>query len=334
MEKFKSTHRTLEVISYTHSLLLHLNRQIITLLSVADVSDVVLLELQERHLTGLVKGLTEPKESLKWLGAHVPASLIDKSSPDLPFTDPFTRALLQSIYSQQIRDLRRKAWLHVPEGRLLMGVTDETGTLKYGEVFFQFATTMLDDNSTCSQGACFPICCSPHPYKLPTKMDVRTFEQLEDGQQVMVWKNPCLYPGDVRVLTYRKISALSHMVDCIVFPSQGEVPHTYECSGSDLDGDLYSVCWAEELFPPTEKRNLSPLAYDTVPAKELERQVTVEDLMDMMTNVIDNNTLGVIAQAWLAFADFQVGRAWSSQMSVSSKIACGSSGLSQVRTEC
>ncbi|PKI46848.1 hypothetical protein CRG98_032786 [Punica granatum] len=45
---------------------------------------------------------------------------------------------------------------------------------------------------------------------------------LEYGQgRVVVAKNPCLHPGDVRVLRAVNVPALHHMVDCVVFPQKG-----------------------------------------------------------------------------------------------------------------
>ena len=39
--------------------------------------------------------------------------------------------------------------------------------------------------------------------------------------KVVVAKNPCLHPGDVRILRAVDVPSLHHMVDCVVFPQKG-----------------------------------------------------------------------------------------------------------------
>lgn len=50
-------------------------------------------------------------------------------------------------------------------------------------------------------------------------------------------------------------------------------PHPNECSGSDLDGDLYFVSWNEDLIP---ENNVEPMGYGSVKTATLDRPVTVE----------------------------------------------------------
>lgn len=50
-------------------------------------------------------------------------------------------------------------------------------------------------------------------------------------------------------------------------------PHPNECSGSDLDGDIYFVCWDHELIPP---RTSEPMDYTPEPAQILDHDVTIE----------------------------------------------------------
>lgn len=56
-------------------------------------------------------------------------------------------------------------------------------------------------------------------------------------------------------------------------------PHTNECSGSDLDGDVYFVCWDHELIPPLQFR---PMDYTPEPEKVLDRDVTIEVLLNLL----------------------------------------------------
>ncbi|KAK4485916.1 hypothetical protein RD792_008567 [Penstemon davidsonii] len=73
--------------------------------------------------------------------------------------------------------------------RQMMGCLDETGNLEYGQVFVQ--------------------------YSKPENIS----SYLVEGE-IVVAENPCLYPGDVRVLKDVDVEALHHMVDCVVFPKK------------------------------------------------------------------------------------------------------------------
>jgi RNA-dependent RNA polymerase len=50
-------------------------------------------------------------------------------------------------------------------------------------------------------------------------------------------------------------------------------PHPNECSGSDLGGDIYFVCWDPELLPP---RQIEPMDYNPAQSQQVDHDVTIE----------------------------------------------------------
>ena len=156
-----------------------------------------------------------------------------------------------------------------------MGTADDSGSLCYGEVYVQYSVNI------------------DHP-----QAETKTLEGT-----VVVAKNPCFHPGDLRKFKAVNIPQLKHMIDCIVFPTQGSRPHPDEMSGSDLDGDMYFVCWHSQLLPPGE--NMEPMDYKAKPKQELQRPVTESDMIHFIGSYIEGDRLGVIANSHLAHADGQ-----------------------------
>lgn len=136
-----------------------------------------------------------------------------------------------------------------------MGVLDESGVLEQGQCFVQVSTPSLEN------------CFSKHGSRFSETKNLHVVKGF-----VVIAKNPCLHPGDVRVLEAVDAPDLHHLNDCLVFPQKGDRPHTNEASGSDLDGDLYFVTWDENLIPPS-KRSWIPMEYAPQESKLLTRQV-------------------------------------------------------------
>eukprot|EP00268_Persea_americana_P039525 TRINITY_DN3910_c0_g1_i4.p1 TRINITY_DN3910_c0_g1~~TRINITY_DN3910_c0_g1_i4.p1 ORF type:complete len:164 (+),score=22.72 TRINITY_DN3910_c0_g1_i4:38-493(+) len=97
--------------------------------------------------------------------------------------------------------------------------------------------------------------------------------------KVLVTKNPCLHPGDIRVLqaVYNPELEDTGLIDCVIFPQKGARPHPNECSGGDLDGDLYFVCWDENLIP---SKTDTPMDYIARNPRLMDQEVTLEVLAD------------------------------------------------------
>ncbi|XP_004297427.1 PREDICTED: probable RNA-dependent RNA polymerase 1 [Fragaria vesca subsp. vesca] len=292
MCKFKSLNTMLDVISWTKYQPCFLNRQLITLLSTLGVRDRVFEKKQNQAMDQLEGILNDPLKAQEALGLMFQGEATNILKEMLncykPNAEPFLSLMLQSLCASKLAELRTKTRIFVHKGRSLMGCLDETGTLEYGQVFVQCShhTIFTGNNttSTASQGN-FTV----------------------EGK-VVVAKNPCLHPGDVRVLMAVDVPALHHMLDCVVFPQKGKRPHPNECSGSDLDGDDYFVSWDHELIPP---RQTNPMNYTPAPTVELDHDVTIEEVAESFTNYIVNDSLGIISNAHLVTSDTEPHKAMS-----------------------
>ena len=89
-----------------------------------------------------------------------------------------------------------------------------------------------------------------------------------------------------------------------LFSCEGPRPHTNEISGSDLDGDVYWVCWLPDLVPePTNQ--IDPLDYDTLEKKLLDHAITMDDVAEFLIDYMANDFLGELCNAHLAWADLE-----------------------------
>ncbi|CAJ2674322.1 unnamed protein product [Trifolium pratense] len=276
MQKFKANIIELDVLACSKFQPCYLNRQLITLLSTLGVKDGVFGKKQKEAVDQLNTMLTDSTKAHEVLDLMFSGEVTNILKEMLicgymPNVEPFLSMMLQTFRASKLLELRQKTRIFIPKGRAMMGVLDETRTLEYGEVFVQYSNNSL--NSSLSR--------------------------VVKGK-VVVAKNPCLHPGDVRVLKAVVVPALCHMVDCIVFPQKGDRPHPNECSGSDLDGDIYFVCWDSELIPP---RTIEPMEYDSAQPIVSDHDVKIQEVEEHFTNYIFNDRLGIIANAHTVFAD-------------------------------
>ncbi|TXG71403.1 hypothetical protein EZV62_006338 [Acer yangbiense] len=290
MSKFKSNSTSLDVLACSRYQPCFLNRQLITLMSTLGVRDSVFERKQREAVAQLDEILSDP------VRAHEALDLMASSRENAnvlkemltcdykPDEEPYLSMMLQTFRALHLQELRSRTRIFVQNGQAMMGCLDETGTLEYGQVFVQYS------GSRCHH----PDNTSP------------VFSIVES--KVVVAKNPCLHPGDMRVLKAVDVPALHHIVDCIVFPAKGKRPHPDECSGSDLDGDVYFVCWDPDLIPP---RQVPPMDYTAAPAKVSENDVTIEDIEEYFVDYIMNDSLGVICNSHVVFADTEPNKAMS-----------------------
>ncbi|KDP38635.1 hypothetical protein JCGZ_03988 [Jatropha curcas] len=290
MNKFQSNHTTLEICSWTRFQPGFLNRQIITLLSTLNVSDEIFWKMQIAMVSKLNKMLTDADVAFDVITASCTeqgnTAALMLSAGFKPQNEPHLRGMLTCIRAAQFCDLREKARIFVSSGRWLMGCLDELGVLEQGQCFIQVSNPSLE------------TCFSKHGSRFSeTKKNL----QVITGT-VVIAKNPCLHPGDVRILEAVDAPGLCHLHDCLVFPQKGDRPHTNEASGSDLDGDLYFVTWDENLIPPS-KQSWTPMQYDAAEPKLLSRPVSHQDIIDFFAKNMVNESLGAICNAHVVRAD-------------------------------
>ncbi|KAG2246190.1 hypothetical protein Bca52824_085818 [Brassica carinata] len=299
MRKFHSDHTKLDVLAWTKEQPCYLNRQMITLLSTLGVSDSVFEKKQKEVVDTLDFVLTDPMKILCLMPPREHTKFLkDLVSCGIKPSEPFLSMMLHYIRESKLVELRTKTRIIIPKGRSMMGCMDETNTLEYGQVFVRcsYSTNLsLTSESSPTQDPTLTLDSKP-PYNI-----------IGD---VVVAKSPCLHPGDVRVLKAIAVTDLNHMTDCIVFPQKGHRPHPNECSGSDLDGDLYFVSWDPELIPP---KTYEPMDYTAEEPQALDHEVTIQEITNHFTNYPLNNNVGTISNLHKVFADKEGEKAGSKQ---------------------
>ena len=276
MYKFRSESVDVEVVSTNTVSNMYLNRNIVLLLSSMGIKDEVFEIKLLNYLENINKLLYVEEEARKELANYFPTIQLyhDFSVLDIEFF----RKLLEKIYERKIK-LLNKCQIKIEESVVLLGVVDEYACLHENEVYFQYA--------------------------LPG----RECKELPDGKEILIFRNPCLHPGDIRKVTYRSSNlpaSIESLRNVLVFPATGEIPITTQCSGGDLDGDRYCIIWDEQLI--LHSSSLYPPNVDLVenPPSEPDKadQVGTEELKKYYVDFVKREEgIGKLGNAWLVIAD-------------------------------
>ncbi|VAH90354.1 unnamed protein product [Triticum turgidum subsp. durum] len=291
MKKFESKSRMFNITSTSKSQPCYMNREIISLLSTLGIRDEIFELMQQDDMRELDEMLTNREAALSVLGKIGSAETKTASKILLqgyePSLEPYLLMILKAHQDNRLTDIRTRCKIHVPKGRVLIGCLDETGELEYGQVYIRISKNSKEQKDNCQ------------PY---FSEDNGTEKTAVVVGRVAVSKNPCLHPGDIRVLeaVYDHGLYAKNLVDCVVFPQRGERPHPNECSGGDLDGDLYFITWDEKLIP--EKVD-SPMDYTAARPRIMDHVVTLEEIQKYFVDYMINDSLGAISTAHLVHAD-------------------------------
>lgn len=284
MAKFHSNHRMLEIVACAGRSVAYLTRQSIQILNSLGIQDDVFLKMQDEFLeeiSSVIASDTEAFFALKGVLLPLKCWWIEAFLKELGvplLSDAYLASLVDAIFRYNLANTVLRARIPVQKGRTLMGVADFTGTLKYGQVFVQYTERVGES-------------------------DAYEAVMLSDGVSVSVHRSPCHHPGDIRVLTCRTDvpAQLRRLKDCVVFPCDGPRPHPDECTGGDLDGDVFTVIWDERLVPCQEDVRDAMNFPDT--AAEKREDVDDRSLIAFYLKSIQRDVLGVASNAHLALCD-------------------------------
>lgn len=126
---------------------------------------------------------------------------------------------------------------------------------------------------------------------------------------VIVTKNPCSHPGDIRLLKTvgendPRFHQLRDYINVIVFSRKGYRPEQHKMSGGDLDGDCYMVMWDEELISSLKPDMIkAPAVYKKY---EDDSKIDSDKIEDHIKRYFEKDNLGHLANVHLALCD-QIG---------------------------
>ncbi|XP_062225862.1 probable RNA-dependent RNA polymerase 2 [Phragmites australis] len=289
MKKFESKSTMLNITNWSKSQPCYMNREIISLLSTLGIRDEIFVSMQKDDMHESDDMLTNKEAALSVLGkiggAETKTAVKMLLQGYEPSSEPYLLMILKAHQANRLTDIRTRCKIHVQKGRVLIGCLDETGKLDYGQVYIRITKNRKEQ-----------------------KDNEQPFFYNDDGKtavvvgKVAISKNPCLHPGDIRVLeaVYDPGLDARGLVDCVVFPQRGERPHPNECSGGDLDGDLFFITWDDKLIP--EKID-APMDYTATRPRIMDHVVTLEEIQKHFVDYMINDALGVISTAHLIHAD-------------------------------
>ena len=193
--------------------------------------------------------------------------------------DRLMKTLLESNLQILYNDIKNKARIYIKDSAYVIGIMDEFNILEYGQAFLHIKRKNFD---------------------------------LILNKKCTIAKCPCLHPGDVRLLDFKKYEEGNEKTEkykiferyenVLIFPSKGKRPHPNECSGSDLDGDNYFVFYDPDLILD-EKYVSEPMNYTFNLNPKQKENIQIKDVIEYFAEYTNLNNLGIIGDAHLALCD-------------------------------
>ncbi|KIX06479.1 uncharacterized protein Z518_04455 [Rhinocladiella mackenziei CBS 650.93] len=293
--KFDCESDELEIIRVSEFWQPFLNRQLILVLSDLGVPDKVFLRKQQECIRALDRAMVDDAAALRSLRENVDPNLMTLNIATMiengfrQTNEPFVTSLLRLYRAWTLKYLKEKAKIPVAQGAFVLGIVDETNTLK------GYTKPKANDDPT------------KPPQEPPLPQIFIQYTDQHTGQPRIVEgicaiaRNPSLHRGDVRVVVAVDVPELHHCCDVLVMPANGDRDLASMCSGGDLDGDDYMVIWDPDLIPT--EWHAEPFLYEP-PDPVTKEEISTDDIIDFFCDYLQNDYLGRIAHAHLAAADY------------------------------
>ena len=287
-QKFESTHEEMGIVKVAKTHEVYLNRESITLLEGLYLCNegmqniwnfpTTLIGHLENYLDETSKILENKDNAKEELSNYIDQDVLEKISDSFNdiVIEPFFFRLLRCAHKIKVSDLCRRSNLPIKDGCLVMGIPDYSGKLETDQVFLQI----------CKDGG----------------------NPLIVTGDVLIYRNPCLHPGDLRKVKAVDISELHYSKNVLILPgSNSNYSLAASCSGGDLDGDQFSVIWDKRYVPPSVLCQ-RPLDYENLsgyPSKVSENATSNDALAEFFVDCMQNEALGRVAHMHLALCDIQ-----------------------------
>ena len=228
MVKFKCENtEDLEVIRFSRYSPGYLNLQIIILLILNGISKGRIFNIAKKEVSNY--------RNYKMVKEHLPIKNVEfekilknikKNNIILERQKDYMSIIARSTYIyNRLSNISKKYRFHMKNCCFLIGVCDFDNILEENEIFVQ----IYDEK----------------------KKRVITGD-------ILVTKNPCLSTYDLQKVKGVKNDYFSeYFYNIIVFPSKGKIPLPSKITGSDLDGDIYWVCWEKTFIKEFKNKDYS-----------------------------------------------------------------------------
>ena len=279
MKKFENEDQKFCITNYSKYQKVYLNREIINLLCSFEENNIkdILIRYMDKGLEELVNMFESEEIALKNLQLFLP---LNNLSFILNSEFSFTKnahwfEVLKGIYRLRSMELKNKMNIAIDEGALLLGIPDPYGVLKDNEVFVQV-----------------------HKNRSASRKIIQ--------QRAFIYRNPCLHPGDYRIVECVDKEQLHDFYNVLVLPARNcKSSLAAECSGGDLDGDHFSVIWDENLVPPNSFSSCQYSKLSKEDNHQRENAINVSSIANCFTDFMANDIIGKVAHRHLALCDIQ-----------------------------